>query len=124
MDFKTYRESSGRDADFYIRYRVIPESEGGRKNSAFQHIRWDWVFEGDELPGNLACIYPEFLNPDGSVFPPGQPVPHEGIAAMWIAQESRRSFHLAKVAIGVRGYCMEGPKRVASAEIVSAPISL
>jgi hypothetical protein len=124
MEFKTYKEWSGREADFYIRYRIIPESEGGSNRPVLQHIRWDWVFEGIESDDNYAMIWPEFLNPDGTVYPPDQPIPTEGVASMWIVNEPRRSFHLARVAIGVRGYCMEGPRRVASAGIVPAPNSL
>ena len=124
MEFKTYKETFGREADFYIRYRLIPESDGGRKSPAGQHIRWDWVFEGIESDDNYAMIWPEFLDPDGTAYPPDQPIPTEGIASMWVIRESRRNFHLARVDIGIRGYCMEGPKRVASAEIVPAPNSL
>lgn len=118
-EFQTYRQGNGRDPDFYVRYKLIPEHEGGRKTPPYQHVRWDWSF-ADDPTESLAMIWPEFYSSDGEVYPPDRPIPEVGVASMWIRVEDRRKAHMKKVATGVRGYCREGSKRVASCVIIDS----
>ena len=63
-------------------------------------------------------IWPEFLAEDGNVLPDGLPVPWTGKASMWILiREMRSELHRMRIKEGVRGYFMEGSRRVAEAVV-------
>lgn len=63
-------------------------------------------------------VWPEFVSEDGSVLPEGE-VPMSGRAHMFIVAPERRAFHRARVIEGVRGFFMEGSRKVAECEITS-----
>jgi hypothetical protein len=63
-------------------------------------------------------IWPEFLAPDGNVLPDGE-VPSAGVADMFLVNLERAAYHRKRVAVGTRGYFMEGPKKVAECEVVA-----
>ena len=63
-------------------------------------------------------IWPEFHAKDGSVFPDGVSVPDSGVATMWIVvPEMRDNVHRSRIKEGIRGYFMEGSRRVAEATV-------
>jgi hypothetical protein len=110
---------AGRQPDFEVRYRFLTSEEGGRcTGPPFQHYRSDWSYDGDDPSKGIYMIYPKFLAEDGSVFPEGVPVPVSGIATMWIlSHDMRLQVHRERILEGVRGYFMEGARRVAEATV-------
>ncbi|MGI4866875.1 MAG: DUF433 domain-containing protein [Janthinobacterium lividum] len=109
-----YSEAVGREADFRITYRLLTKEEGGRKTPAYQHIRWDFRYEGRT---ETWMIWPEFLDPDGKMVPNG-PFSPVGQANMFIVNPERRQVHRQYILPGVRGYFVEGPTRVGVCEVV------
>lgn len=118
---KIYAKISGKLPDFEVRYRLLLED--GRQY--YQRMRCDWSYEGDDISETgIYMIWPEFLALDGSVFPQDTPIPMSGMAAMWIVSpEIRRQIHCSRIQLGVKGYFMEGGRRVAEA-IVTEVIGL
>lgn len=117
----SYAKRSGNLPDFKVRYRLL--LEGGRQY--YQRIRCDWSYKGDDISDTgVYMIWPEFLALDGSVFPQDTPVPMSGMATMWIVSpEIRCQIHCSRIQLGVKGYFMEGGRRVAEA-IVTEVIGL
>lgn len=118
---KIYAKISGKLPDFEVRYRLLLED--GRQY--YQRMRCDWSYEGDDISETgIYMIWPEFLALDGSVFPQDTPIPMSGMATMWIVSpEIRRQIHCSRIQLGVKGYFMEGGRRVAEA-IVTEVIDL
>jgi hypothetical protein len=115
-----YAELRGHPADFEVRSRILTAEEGGRiTGPPWQHCRCDWAYEGDDISqAEIFMIHPEFMLPDGSVFPEGSPVAMTGLATMWILiPEMRAEIHRQRIRLGVRGFFMEGSRRVAEAEV-------
>ena len=112
-----YTEAFGRGPDFRVSYRLFTDEEGGRKTPAYQHIRWDFCYEDKAMPAGNWMVYPEFLDPDGSIIPTGPFAPF-GQAAMFCLSTNRQAPHYAYIRPGVRGYFMEGPRRVGVCEVV------
>lgn len=117
----SYAKISGRLPDFKVRYWLL--LEGGRQY--YQRMRCDWAYEGDDIAETgIYMIWPEFLALDGSVVPQDTPIPVSGMATMWImSPEMRRQVHCSRIQLGVKGYFMEGGRRVAEA-IVTEMIGL
>jgi hypothetical protein len=64
-------------------------------------------------------IHPEFLDSNGNVLAENIRAPIEGVARMRILnQELREIIHKGKIKIGVKGFFMEGGRRVAEAEVI------
>jgi hypothetical protein len=109
--------ADGRDADFEVRYRFLTAAEGGRTMPPLQHTRWDWLYSGDDAPVDGAwMIHPEFVDSTGDPLPDG-PVPLQGTARMYILDAKLRPMHSRRIREGVRGFMIEGPKRVAECEV-------
>ncbi len=108
-----YHEVIGREADFRVTYRLFTTEEGGRKTAAYQHIRWDFRYEGTV---ETWMIWPEFLDPDGQMVPNG-PFSPVGQANMFIINPERREFHRQRIRPGVRGFFLEG-KPVGVCEVI------
>lgn len=120
----TYTRRTGRPADFLVRYRFFSATEGGRSTPPHQHVRWDFLYEGDDpLVDGVHMIWPEFLDPAGQVLPAGE-VPAEGTAQMFIVNRERISFHQSRVRVGVHGFFMEGARKVAECEVTAITQSL
>lgn len=113
----SYGKISGRLPDFKVRYRFLPSLGLGRQY--YQRMRCDWSYEGDDISETgIYKIWPEFLAVDGSVFPQDTPVPITGRATMWIVSpEMRRQVHCSRIQLDVKGYFMEGGRRVAEAVV-------
>lgn len=116
---QTYGERPGWQAAFEVRYRFYSQSEGGRKAPPRQHVRWDFLYAGDQpLVEGISMVWPEFIGPSGEVLPEGE-VPTTGNALMFIVNPDRWSFHKERVALGVRGFFVEGSKKVAECEVTA-----
>lgn len=115
-----YAELRGHPADFEVRYRFLAAEEGGRfTGPPRQPYRCDWAYDGDDISqAGVFMIHPEFLSPDGSVLPQGSPVGSIGLATMWILDPAMRAgIHRQRIRSSVRGFFMEGSRRVAEAEV-------
>jgi len=115
-----YAELRKHPADFEVCYRFFSREEGGRVSGPpFQHYRCDWAYDGDDTgKTGVYMIHPEFLAEDGSIQPKGVAVPRSGKATMWIlSPEMRSKFHCARIRPDVRGFFMEGSRRVAEAVV-------
>jgi hypothetical protein len=89
---QTYGERTGQQPAFEVRYRFLAPAEGGRSAPPRQHVRWDFLYEGDDPHHDgISMVWPEFIGPSGSVLPEGE-VPLEGRALMFIVNPSARSF--------------------------------
>jgi hypothetical protein len=109
--------SSGRSADFEVRYRLLTPAEGGRRSPPRQHMRFDFLYEGDDRKRNGAfMIWPEFLDDDGHPRPEGE-VPPEGLAHMYILAPEMRATHQSRISLGTRGFMIEGPTKVAECQV-------
>jgi len=107
--------------DFVVRYRFFTEEHGGRKNLPFQGYRCDFAVEDDFSSSNidLRVIHPEFEDPNGNIIlDTTNPVPRTGKARMWILFDESRVRHRSTLKVGMKGYFMEGPNKVAEADIV------
>ncbi|MDR7376067.1 hypothetical protein J2X19_000725 [Rhodoferax ferrireducens] len=115
---KTYSERSGRQPDFLVQYQFLTIEQGGRKGPPHQRTRWDFMYEGDapSIEG-VSTIWLEAISESGEPLPEGE-IPASGKAHMFIVNHDRRGFHKARIAPGVRGFFMEGAKRVATCQVL------
>lgn len=102
--------------DFEATIRILTESEGGRKTSPFNGIRWDFSYALDNSSDQLYMIWPDFYGPNGDSLPTDSALPL-GVdlpARMTVVVDGmREQIHRARIKPGVEFYCHEGPKRVA-----------
>jgi len=63
-------------------------------------------------------IWPEFVDSAGSVLPEGE-ILLEGDALMFVVDPDLIPYHKQRIAVGVRGFFMEGPHKVAACEVVA-----
>lgn len=112
---------AARPDDFEAVIRILTAAEGGRRTAAVNGIRWDFAYADDgPNPPLLYMIWPDFLDADGQSLPDGRPLPvgRELPARMTVvADDLRAVFHWHRVAPGVRFFCHEGPKRVATGTV-------
>lgn len=107
--------------DFRVSYRFYPESEGGRKTIPYQGYRSDFWYDIPEHhnSGQIFMIWPEFEDEDGNVIKNNDVrVQTNGTASMWILMPEMRSYHKTKIKTGLKGYFMEGSRRVAECVII------
>lgn len=119
--WKPYQEILNHEADFRVKYRFYSHEEGGRKKPVFQGLRTDFFYDlKDSKEGVFSAIFPEFEDEHGNIIlNDARPVPTEGTAKMWIIfSQMRREVHVNNIKIGLIGYFMDGPKKVAIAEII------
>lgn len=119
--WETYEVQRKHKADFRVSYRIYSENEGGRHKPVFQGYRCDFSYEGDNPKSTgIYCIHPEFEDEQGDIILDNKrPVPLAGTARMWILfPEMRREVHVHRIATGIKGYFMEGPRRVGEVEVI------
>ncbi|MGM1048099.1 MAG: hypothetical protein ACQEXX_18425 [Bacillota bacterium] len=107
--------------DFLIKYRFFTHEEGGRRTLPYQGYRSDFAIEDDFLknPIDLRVIHPEFEDEFGNlIMDETKQVPINGTARMWVLFPESRARHRKTLDVGMTGYFMEGPKKVAKAEII------
>ncbi|MFD0798474.1 hypothetical protein ACFQZJ_13460 [Maribacter chungangensis] len=102
--------------DFVVEYKILSESEGGRRALPSQGIKWDFCYENPNHASNhLFMIWPQFVDKYGQVIPQsGNPVPSTGKARMWIVDNKMRKYHKHKIHLGLKANGMEGPNVVAN----------
>lgn len=116
-----YEEIRKHPPDFVVRYRFFTAEEGGRKSLPVQGYRSDFAVEEDFLYDsiNLRVIHPEFEDENGTVIRDvTKPVPMSGTARMWVLFPKSRRRYRETLHVGMTGYFMEGPKKVAETEII------
>ncbi|OWR30331.1 hypothetical protein CDO73_10420 [Saccharibacillus sp. O23] len=116
-----YEQIRGHRADFRVRYLLYDQAEGGRRLPPRQGYRCDFAYAEDGEEGmQLYGIHPEFEDGKGEILMDGTaPVPTEGTARMWVLfPEMRRSVHAKRIRPGVRGFFMEGPRRLGEVEVL------
>ncbi|WP_373229502.1 hypothetical protein [Cohnella sp.] len=108
--------------DFTVRYRFFNIDEGGRKYIPHQGYRSDFAFEEDlaNKPVSLRVIHPEFEDEQRNIILDNSiSVPYSGTARMWILfAVSRKERDVKTIKIGMKGYFMEGSRKVAEAEVI------
>jgi hypothetical protein len=110
--------ATGLPPDFRVSYRLYSPEEGGRQTPPHQHIRWDFTYDDKSISRTGGfMIWPEMLLPSGGLAPAG-PIPAQGLADMFIIYPQYRAFHRLHLRPGVRGYFMEGNRRVGVCEVV------
>ncbi|TGE22399.1 hypothetical protein E5K00_19355 [Hymenobacter aquaticus] len=114
---ESYTQMSGHRPDFRVSYTMYSAEESGRYNPAPQHIRWDFRYDDKAISTSTFIIWPEILLPDGAMLTDG-PVPMYGLADMFIILPTSRAFHQRHIKPGVRGYFVEGPRRMAVCEVI------
>lgn len=118
---QSYAEHFGRLADFRVRYKWLGQVGQRRPQKLFQHIRSDFCYaefiESQEFD-NYFMIHPEFESETGETLPENADVPFSGIAGMWIIIDKMRDFHRGRIKVGVKGFMMGGPDRLAEVEVI------
>lgn len=108
--------------DFKIRYRFLTAEEGGRRTGPpSQGYRCDFAYEEDDIAEvEIYMIWPTFEDSNAQILPRGERVAEAGIALMTILNEElRETLHKRRIAPGVKGWLMEGSKRVAELEVTA-----
>jgi hypothetical protein len=116
-----YQESNKRLPDFLVEYRFYEPEKGGRQTLPFQGYRSDLHYEGEDIEKDgIYCIWPEFLNTDGSVIKDDDTcIPNEGKAYMWILFfDEMWKYHAKKAEPGRKCWFVEGSRKVAEAKII------
>jgi len=107
--------------DFEALIRIFRHDEGGRSINAFNGIRWDFAYEGDNIDETgIYMIWPDFFDENGNSLPTDQPLPvdKELPARMTIVMdEMREKIHAHRIKKGLRFFCHEGGKRVAEGQV-------
>lgn len=104
--------------DFEVTYKFFTKEEGGRQSGLpFQGYRCDWLYDGDDPSDGVYMIHPEFLGKNGEVLEKEKPVPSQGTARMKIIFEEMRKYHQERIGEGVKGYFVEGSKKIAEATV-------
>lgn len=119
--WKPYQERNGRLPDFLVEYRFFTPEEGDRHSTPFQGYRSDLHYEGEDInEEGIYCIWPEFLNEDGSVISEeNECVPESGKAYMWILFFNEMwEYHTKNAKPGRKCWFMEGSRKVAEASII------
>jgi hypothetical protein len=109
------------DADFRIEYRFYSIEEGGRQSLPIQGYRSDFWYdkENDAHIGMVFMIYPEFETESGEIILNDKIfVSSKGTARMWIVDFKRRAYHRDNIKVGMKGYLMEGSRRVAECRVI------
>lgn len=110
-----YNKRLNHPHDFEVEYRILSESEGGRKTPIGQGIKWDfgYQFEGMHEKNQLWMIWPEFLDNEGKVInQKDETITTTGKARMWIVNEGTRKYHQEKIKIGLEANGYEGGRIV------------
>jgi hypothetical protein len=107
--------------DFEVSYRFLTPEEGGRQSSLpMQGYSCNWSYSDDnvEKTGQQWEILPEFENENREILPKSTSVLAKGYAKMYILNPNMRlQIHKKRIALGTRGFFVEGRKKVAEATV-------
>ena len=118
---QSYAEEFGRLPDFRVRYRWLGQVGQRRPQKLFQHIRSDFCYAEFEKSDQFEIyfmIHPEFESEMGKPLSEDEPILPTGTASMWIIIENMRDFHRERIKVGVKGFMMGGPDKLAEVEII------
>ncbi len=118
---QNYAEHFGRLADFRVRYKWLGQVGQRRPQKLFQHIRSDFCyaeFEKSDQFDNYFMIHPEFESEMDKPLSEDEPILPTGTASMWIIIENMRDFHRERIKVGVKGFMMGGPDKLAEVEVI------
>ncbi|MFF2888006.1 hypothetical protein [Paenibacillus sp. NPDC057967] len=118
--WKPYEDLKGHPPDFRVTYRFYAESEGRITRPAYQGLRSDFLYDGDDIKKiGIFCIHTQFEDMSGNVIMDKHlPVPTQGTATMWILfPEMRRLVHVNRIKTGIKGYFMAGGTRLGEVEV-------
>ncbi len=118
---ETLDKKFGHPADFRVSYRFYDPEEGGRNIIPAQGYRSDFWYDNPDYPNprQLFMIHPEFEDIYGNViFDNAKSVNRSGTARMWILNPEFRITHSKWIHIGLTGYFMEGPTKVAECIVI------
>jgi hypothetical protein len=106
------------EPDFRVRYRFLTVEEGGRSVQPAQgRYRPDWIYV-DDPPKQCWVIWPTFEDEGGTPLEHGARIPKQGLASMTIVDPKMRGeVHRNRIAVGIRGFMVEGSRRVVEAEV-------
>lgn len=107
--------------DFRVAYRFYDENESGRKTTPGQGYRSDFWYYHEEQPNpnSIYMIWPEFEDEQGNIITDTEVrVSIRGTARMWILIPAMRGIHRKRIKPGMKGFFMEGHKRVAECEVI------
>lgn len=116
----SYEQVKNRECDFIVEYHFFSAEEGGRKTgNPAQGYRSDFMYSGDENVKQLWVIWPEFLdNENNIILDKSIRVATSGKAKMWIVNGINQDLHRQKIKIGLKGFFMEGPHKVAECKVI------
>jgi hypothetical protein len=116
---ESYKKELGLQPAFEVKYRFLTQAEGGRSAPLYQHIRWDFLYEGDNpQKDGVWMIWPEFLDQSGRFLPDGE-VPTSGQALMFIVVPESTQNHKKRIALGTKGFFVEGSRKIAECEVTA-----
>lgn len=105
--------------DFRVKYRFFNQEEGGRKNPPYQGYRSDFKYVKQEKENQAFMIWPFFEDEEGNFLPEDETsVSQKGIASMRILNPKMRPYHQQRIKVGVKGFFVEGPRKVAECEVI------
>lgn len=108
-----------RQEDFEAEITIFTEAEGGRRTPPLNGIRWDFVYEGDDVKDGMYMIWPEFIDSEGNAISKDVPLKGTYRARMYILNRERaHSMHRDRIKPGTSFYSMEGPHKVAKGVVL------
>lgn len=116
----TYEHLFERCCDFVVSYRFFSPEEGGRKTGLpTQGYKPNFMYNEHPSSGKHYMIFPEFIDENNEIILEGAYVAKTGKANMWIVNPEFIQYHKEKIKIGVKGYFMEGGKKIAECEVIA-----
>ena len=106
-----------RDPNFEARITILTEAEGGRRTPPLQGIRWDFRYATDQAGDPIYMIHPQFLADDGTALPERFPLHGTLYARMFIVIPEMVPYHLERLAVGTKFFCVEGAHACAKGEV-------
>jgi len=106
--------------DFKVKYKFRTFEQGGRMSPVFQGYRSDfWYYHKDNKDNEIFMIWPIFEDEKGVEIKDSIEVKTEGVAGMRIVNAKLVSYHKLRIAIGTKGYFMEGTRKVGVCEVIA-----
>ena len=98
---------------FKVKYEFLTNRE------ITQGYRCDWAYD---KKGPLYMIWPSFVGLDGVELKEGDSVPKEGLANMYLREESYEKFHREHLVLDDGGLFMEGKNPIANVVVIEVQV--